>query len=62
MQIKTTPVLSSRTHPRESGELGVAIHKKARKRLDCDVACAPRNDDCGGAQIYLNSIALGVPQ
>jgi len=53
MQVKIIPVLSSRAHPRGSGELGVAIQKKARKRLDCDVANAPRNDDCGGANVLV---------
>jgi hypothetical protein len=45
-------VLSSRAL-----EEGVAIHKKASKRVDCDVANAPRNDDCGWAN-YLYQIAL----
>ena len=52
MHVKTTPPPSSRAL-----EEGVAIHKKARKRLDCDVANAPRNDDCGWAN-DMYSIAL----
>ena len=41
MQVKMTPVLSSRA---SAG--GVVIHKKEEK-MDCDVAGAPRNDNCG---------------